>query len=62
MLRQVKKSSSTPPRIRIVEKTAGERIRRWRIRRPKGKSAGMTIIPTPKARFDHWFVKMLAGV
>ena len=45
-----------------VEKTAGERIRRWRIRRPKGKRAGMTIIPTPKARFDHWFVKMLSGV
>ena len=28
MLRQVKKSRSTPPTIRIVEKTAGERIRR----------------------------------
>jgi mannonate dehydratase len=28
----------------------------------KGKMAGMTIIPTPNARFDHWFVKMLAGV
>ena len=48
--------------MRIVEKAAGERILRWRIRMPNGMMAGTTIMPTPKAMFDHWFVKMLAGV
>ena len=62
MLSHVKRSSSTPPTMRIVEKAAGERILRWRIRMPNGMTAGTTIMPTPKAMFDHWFVKMLAGV
>ncbi|MCC8170908.1 MAG: hypothetical protein LIP00_03795 [Parabacteroides sp.] len=48
--------------MKIVDNTSGDKIYALRIRSPKGKINGTTIIPTPNAKFVNLFVKTLLGV